>query len=156
MVQAAVVLADEQGIEPLTMRTLGEAVGVRAMSLYNHVDNKDDLLDGMVDAVFAEIELPSGVEGWKAAMRRREIEVRAALSRPPLGHRPDGVADLTWARDAAAPRRRHRLFAGCRVLRHDFGHEYEFGLDLILDGLERVVATGCCRSRKTRRMVNGC
>ena len=58
VLQAAVAFADEHGIESLSMRKLGEVVGVEAMSLYNHVANKDDLLDGMVDLVFAEIGLP--------------------------------------------------------------------------------------------------
>jgi len=51
------------------MRKLGEAVGVEAVSLYNHVSNKDDLLDGMIDLIFSEIELPSTENGWKKAMR---------------------------------------------------------------------------------------
>ena len=59
MLRAAVALADSGGLEALTMRRLGEELGVEAMSLYKHVANKDDLLDGMVDLVFAEIELPA-------------------------------------------------------------------------------------------------
>src|SRR3954447_6749177 len=81
VLRAGLALADENGIESLTMRKLGEAVGVEAMSLYNHVANKVDLLDGMVDAVFSEIELPSQEDGWKVGMRRRAIAARAALSR---------------------------------------------------------------------------
>src|SRR5271165_4998954 len=57
---AAVAFADESGIAALSMRKLGDALGVEAMSLYNHVANKDELLDGMVDLVFSEIDLPSG------------------------------------------------------------------------------------------------
>ena len=53
------------------MRKLGEALGVEAMSLYNHVANKDDLLDGMIDVVFSEIDLPAGGGDWKTAMRQR-------------------------------------------------------------------------------------
>ena len=59
VLRAAVALADAGGLESLTMRRLGEDLGVEAMSLYKHVANKDDLLDGMVDLVFAEIELPA-------------------------------------------------------------------------------------------------
>ena len=82
VLEAAVRLADEQGIEPLTMRTLAEAVGVKAMSLYNHVANKEDILDGLVDMVFAEIAVPVPGDGdWKAAMRARAISVREALNR---------------------------------------------------------------------------
>jgi AcrR family transcriptional regulator len=77
---AAVAFADEHGLAALTMRKLGDALGVEAMSLYNHVANKDELLDGMVDLVFAEIELPSGGTDWKAAMRERAISARRALS----------------------------------------------------------------------------
>ena len=57
---AAVALADESGLGTLSMRKLGDALGVEAMSLYNHVANKDELLDGMVDLVFGEIDLPVG------------------------------------------------------------------------------------------------
>src|SRR5262249_46469048 len=55
--------------------------GVEAMSLYNHVAGKGDLLDGMVDVVFSEIGLPAGVAGWKAAMRQRAVSAREALAR---------------------------------------------------------------------------
>lgn len=79
----AIELADAGGIESLTMRRLGVELGVEAMSLYNHVANKDDLLNGMVDAVFAEIELPSHSEGWKSAMRKRSVSFRDMLSRHP-------------------------------------------------------------------------
>ena len=61
VLRAALHLADERGIDALTMRELGQRLGVEAMSLYNHVDNKDDLLDGMIDLVVSEIDLPSGV-----------------------------------------------------------------------------------------------
>ena len=80
---AAVAFADQNGIASLSMRKLGEVVGVEAMSLYNHVGNKDDLLDGMVDLVFSEIELPSGEGDWKTAMRTRAQSARQALARHP-------------------------------------------------------------------------
>ena len=80
VLHAAVALADENGIASLTMRKLGEALGVEAMSLYNHVANKEDLLDGMIDVVFGEIDLPSTETDWKTAMRRRAISIRAVLS----------------------------------------------------------------------------
>lgn len=81
VLRAAVALADKSGIASLTMRRLGEAVGVEAMSLYNHVANKDDLLDGMIDVVFGEIDLPPDDTDWKTAMRQRGISVREVLSR---------------------------------------------------------------------------
>jgi AcrR family transcriptional regulator len=84
VLRAAVSLADQGGFESLTMRKLGEQLGVEAMSLYNHVANKDDILDGIVDLVFSEIAVPSaGATDWKAAMRRRAISAREALLRHP-------------------------------------------------------------------------
>ncbi|HEX7187084.1 MAG TPA: TetR/AcrR family transcriptional regulator C-terminal domain-containing protein [Actinomycetes bacterium] len=205
VLQAAVSLADANGIESLTMRKLGEAVGVEAMSLYNHVANKVDLLDGMIDVVFSEIELPSDDDGWKTAMRRRAVAARAALSR----HR--WAIGLMESRTSPGPAtlRHHDAVIGClrnagfsfelaahayaaldsyiygfalqerglpfdspeetsalaqamvaqfpvdeyphlaaftfeHVLQpgYDFGKEFEFGLDLILDGLERAFGAG--------------
>jgi AcrR family transcriptional regulator len=81
VVHAAIGLADAGGTASLTMRKLGTALGVEAMSLYHHVANKDDLLNGMVDAVFAEIEFSPSDADWRAAMRRRAISVRQALRR---------------------------------------------------------------------------
>ena len=81
VLHAAVALADESGSESLSMRKLGEAVGVEAMSLYHHVANKDDLLDGMIDVVFGEIELPSDCGDWMVAMRRRALSARRVLAR---------------------------------------------------------------------------
>ena len=199
VVRAAVALADQVGIEALSMRRLGQALGVEAMSLYNHVAGKEALLDGMVDAVFAEIELPSGAD-WKKALRSRAVSMRAALAR----HRwaiglmesrttpgattlrqhdavigcllaagfsmeltahafaavdsyvygfalqerglpfdtPEQTAEMAQAMLAhfpvdefphlAAFTREHVMAPG-----YDFGDEFEFGLDLILDGLQR-------------------
>jgi AcrR family transcriptional regulator len=79
--QAAVGLADERGIESLTMRALGEELGVEAMSLYYYVANKDELLDGMVDLVYSEIELPSREADWRTAMRQVATSAHEALSR---------------------------------------------------------------------------
>src|SRR5215212_3237217 len=78
---AAVDVADESGIESLTMRRLGETLGCEAMSLYNHVANKDDLLDGMIDLVLAETEAPSPAQQWDAAIRASAISVYQALRR---------------------------------------------------------------------------
>jgi AcrR family transcriptional regulator len=80
---AALALADAGGIEALTMRRIGQDLGVEAMSLYNHVANKEDLLDGLVDQVYSEIELPGGQEPWKATMRRRAVSAHQALLRHP-------------------------------------------------------------------------
>ena len=197
----AVAFADEHGIEALTMRKLGQALGVEAMSLYNHVANKDELLDGMVDIVFAEIGLPAGDAGWKEAMRRRAVAARQALSH----HR--WAIGLMESRTSPGPAtlRHHDAVIGClrgagfsvemaahafslldsyiygfalqeaslpfdtapqtaevaelilsrmqpdqyphltelaveHVLQpgYSYGNEFEFGLDVILDGLERA------------------
>ena len=202
VLQAALALADANGIDSLTMRRLGEAVGVEAMSLYNHVPSKADLLDGLVDLVFTEIELPAGGDNWKTAMRQRAIAVRAVMSR----HR--WAIGLMESRTSPGPAtlRHHDAVLGClrqagfpvelaahaysaldsyiygfalqeatlpfdtgsetselaqailapfsageyphlaeltfeHVLKpgYDYGSEYEFGLDLILDGLEAAL-----------------
>ncbi len=83
VLRAALVLADTSGIDSLTMRNLGRELGVEAMSVYNHVANKDDILDGIVDLVFSEIELPPEGAEWKPAMRNRAISAHEALLRHP-------------------------------------------------------------------------
>ena len=83
ILQAALELADEGGIESLTMRKLGQALGFEAMSLYNHVANKDDLLDGILDLVLAETAPPSPEGDWDAAVRASAITVHDALLRHP-------------------------------------------------------------------------
>ncbi|WP_370949728.1 TetR/AcrR family transcriptional regulator C-terminal domain-containing protein [Amycolatopsis sp. cg5] len=201
VLRTAITLADASGIESLTMRKLGVELGVEAMSLYNHVASKVDLLDGMVDAVFAEIELPDPEYDWKTAMRDRAISARAVLARHPwatalmdsrstpgtatLRHHDAILGTLRGAgfsiplaahafsamdsyiygfalQEAALPFRgeeeaaqvaqaiQARFAAGEHphlteltvehVLQpgYDYGDEFEFGLDLILDGLERI------------------
>ena len=81
ILRAAIELADEHGIESLTMRKLGQALGVEAMSLYNHVANKDDLLNGITELIISEVELPSADEEWDAALRKIAISAHDALSR---------------------------------------------------------------------------
>jgi AcrR family transcriptional regulator len=83
ILRAALVLADMGGIEALTMRRLGQELQVEAMSLYNHVAGKEEILDGIVDLVFSEIALPSDRVDWKTAMRQRAISTRDALLRHP-------------------------------------------------------------------------
>ena len=83
ILRAAITLADRDGIESLSMRKLGHKLGVEAMSLYNHVRNKVDMLDGMVDVVFGEIDLPANGVDWQMAMRKRAISTRQALLRHP-------------------------------------------------------------------------
>jgi AcrR family transcriptional regulator len=203
ILHTAVLLADTGGISSLTMRKLGAAMGVEAMSLYHHVANKDELLDGMVDRVFGEIELPRPDTGWRTAMTRRAFSAREVLSR----HR--WAISLMESRASPGPNtlRHHDAVIGAlrrggfpvalaahafsaidsyvygfamqesalpfdtaeetaelaqeimgrfasgeyphlteltveHVLQpgYDYGEEFAFGLDLILDGLERAAA----------------
>jgi AcrR family transcriptional regulator len=83
VLEAAVELADAEGISALSMRNLAQKVGVEAMSLYNHVKNKDDILDGIVDIVAGEIEVPAIGADWKEAIRRRAISAHEMLLRHP-------------------------------------------------------------------------
>ncbi|MCU1380642.1 MAG: putative TetR family transcriptional regulator [Acidimicrobiales bacterium] len=201
VLRAAVAFADENGIGSLSMRKLGEALGVEAMSLYNHVANKDELLDGMVDIVFSEIDLPSGGTDWKKAMRQRAVSARQALSRhswaiglmesrtspgpATLRHHDavlgslrgdgfsvemaahafsvldsyiygfalqeaslpfetgEGTAELAQAILMQMPPDEYPHLTELTVEHvlqpgYDYGDEYDFGLDLILDGLERT------------------
>ncbi len=202
VLQAALALADDSGIESLTMRKLGEAVGVEAMSLYNHVAGKADLLDGLIDLVFSEIELPRAADSWQTAMRKRAIAIRAALSRhrwaiglmesrtspgpATLRHHdavlgclrnagfpvelaahaysaldsyiygfalqerglpfdtPGETSELAQAMMAQFPADEYPHLAELTVEHvlqpgYDYGSEYEFGLDLIIDGLDRAM-----------------
>jgi len=205
VLRAAVALADEAGIEALTMRELGLRLGVEAMSLYNHVANKDDILDGMVDLVVGEIDLPSATVDWKAAMRRRAISARAVFSRHPWASAlidaressgPERLRYLEWvigtlrragfsvelARHAFSlldsyvygfgrqqanmsagsgaepeemaeaflravpadeyPYLREMIVAQATSSGYDDTADFEFGLDLILDGLQRLLGRG--------------
>jgi AcrR family transcriptional regulator len=210
----AVGLADENGIGTLTMRRLADCLHVEPMSLYHHVANKDEILDGMVDVVFREIELPSTHAEWKAAMRDRAASARDALRRHPW------AISLMQSRATPGPAtlRHHDAVIGClrnagftielaahaisaidsylygfamqelslpfstpeetaamavtfldqfpaeeyphlaelttkHVLRpgYDYGDEFEFGLGLILDGLERARTPAKKTTRKPVR-----
>jgi AcrR family transcriptional regulator len=217
VLRAATALADRVGVGSLSMRKLAQELGVEAMSLYHHVANKDDLLDGMVDLVFGEIELPSGDAGWKAAMRRRAISAREALRRHPWAtglmesRSTPGAANLRHhdavlgilrgagfsvelaahayslldsyiygfslqeaslpfgtAEEAAAVAedilRQHPAeqlphlteIAVEHVLRpgYDYGNEFLWGLDLLLDGLERAHDAARSGTTPTRSGTN--
>jgi AcrR family transcriptional regulator len=201
VLEAALKLADMGGLEALSMRKLGQALGVEAMALYYHFANKERVLDGMVDLVFGEIDLPAIGAEWKSAMRRRAISLRDAL----LRHR--WAIGLMESRTNPGPAnlRHHDAVIGCLraagfdmaatatayslldayiygfamtklnlpfddtsdivemsesmlapfppgefqnlvdfLTEHamkpgyDFANEFEYGLDVILDGLERV------------------
>ena len=102
VIGAAIALADSGGLDALTMRRLGDELNVEAMSVYNHVANKEDLINGMADTVFGEIELPSHSDDWRTAIRKRSISFRDVLVRHPWA---------TTARDSGAN-------PGAATLRH--------------------------------------
>lgn len=79
VLRGALDLADEGGIGSLTIRSLARELGVKPMAVYHHVANKEQILDGIVDLVFSEIELPAPGGNWRAEMRRRAISARAVL-----------------------------------------------------------------------------
>jgi AcrR family transcriptional regulator len=83
VLRVALHLADRSGIEQLSMRKLAQELGVKAMSLYNHVIHKEDLLDGMVDLVVGEIEVPDPLLDWQLAMRRRALSAHQVLLQHP-------------------------------------------------------------------------
>ncbi len=83
VLRAAVTLADRDGLGAVTMRKVAEQLGVEAMSLYHHVPSKDAILDGMVDMVFSEFEVPVADGRWREAMRRRAFSAREVLNRHP-------------------------------------------------------------------------
>ncbi|CAN5624407.1 TetR/AcrR family transcriptional regulator C-terminal domain-containing protein [soil metagenome] len=112
VVHAAIAIADDVGVVGLTMRGLAAALHVQAMSLYHHVRSKDEVLGGMVDAIFEEIDLPAIGDDWRPAMRRRAISARQALRR----HRwAIGLTD-SRADPGPATLRHHEAVVG--TLRH--------------------------------------
>lgn len=108
----AVAVADAEGLAALTMRRLARELGVEAMSLYHHVANKDEILDGMVEAVFAEIELPPADTDWTTAMKVRARSARAALVR----HRwALGVIESRRSPGPATLRHHDAMLGACRA-----------------------------------------
>ncbi|UKA49759.1 TetR/AcrR family transcriptional regulator [Arthrobacter sp. FW305-123] len=201
VLECAVALADQSGIGALTIRTLAQSMGTKPMSLYYYVANKDEILDGIVDMVFSEIDPPAPGGDWRGEMQRRAHGVRSALRRHPwavgllesrsapgpatLRHHEATLATLREAgftvqltahayalldsyiygfalQEAALPFEGRDTAAGItnpimerfatgeyprmveiaveHVLKpgYDFGDEFTFGLNLILDGLERL------------------
>ena len=108
VLQAAVALTDTNGLEGFSMRQLAQELGVVPMALYKHVANKDELLDGMVDIVFSEIESPTIDHDWRSAMRRRAISVRAALNRHPWA-----IGLMETRNPGPANLRNHNAVMGC-------------------------------------------
>lgn len=202
VLRCALDLADESGITSLTIRSLANSMGTKPMSLYHYVANKDEILDGIVDAVFNEIDLPSAAGQWRKEMHERAHAVRRALKRHPwavglletrsspgpatLRHHEATLATLRAAgfsvqmtahayalldsyiygaalQEAALPfhgsdtaaevtKSIVELFSDGQyphlveiatehVLKpgYDFGDEFDFGLNVILDGLARAI-----------------
>ena len=107
IVRAAIQLADTEGIDGLSMRRLAEELDAAAMALYRHVANKDDLLDGMIDLVFAELDFPTG-SGWRTAMCERAVGMRRALLRHPWA-----VGMMEGGTPGRASFRHHNATMGC-------------------------------------------
>lgn len=198
LLHGAVDVADADGISALTMRALAQRLGVKPMAIYHHVANKEEILDGIVDIVFSEIDLPVPGEDWRSGMRRRARSARAVLARhtwaiglmetrtspgpATLTHHdavigtlreagfsivetahafalidaflygfalqeatlpmdgPENVAEIAEPMFERMPKGEYLYlteFAMEHVMKpgYDFGEEFEFGLDLILDGL---------------------
>lgn len=102
VIAGAVALVDEIGMEAFTIRRLAEAIDVKPMTIYHHLPNKDAIVDGMVDAVFAEIALPPTDTDWRSAITVRSVSMRAVLARHP------------WA----SPLMESRTQPGLATLRH--------------------------------------
>ena len=101
MLEAGVRFVDREGLDALSMRKLGADLGVEAMSLYNHVPNKDALLDGMVEVLLGELEVPTGQDGWEDRVREAYRGFRRLARRHPnvfplLVLRPARTMDGVW------------------------------------------------------------
>ncbi len=83
ILRAAMEIADEHGVSAVTMRAVASQLGVEAMALYNHVANKGEILDGMVDLVVEQFDLPRDVDDWREAMRRRALSAHRVFARHP-------------------------------------------------------------------------
>jgi AcrR family transcriptional regulator len=128
VIAAAVELADHIGLEQLTIRRLAEQLGVKPMSIYHHVSGKEAIVDGMVDAVFAELSLPSSDSGWRAAVHARCVALRDVLARHPW------AIPLMESRPTpgAATLRHHDAMIGC-FLRAGFSLELTAHAYAVLD-----------------------
>jgi AcrR family transcriptional regulator len=111
VLEAAVALADEAGLGALTMRGLAQELGVEAMTLYYHVENKADILNGIVDLVLREVESPPADWHWKAALRRSAISAHDVLVRHPW------AAGLMISTETASPARLEQMDAILRTFR---------------------------------------
>ncbi|WP_405965322.1 TetR/AcrR family transcriptional regulator C-terminal domain-containing protein [Streptomyces sp. NBC_00723] len=101
VLSAAVALADEGGVDALSMRNIAQALGVVPMALYKHVANKNELLDGMIDVLMDEIDPPADDTDWKSTVRRRVLSARRMLLRHPWA--PAVIESRTKARATPTP-----------------------------------------------------
>ncbi len=124
VLRAAIRLADQGGIESLTMRKLAQALGVEAMSLYNHVANKGDLVDGIADLVVSEIELPSTADDWDGAIRTCAISAHEAFLRHPWAC--NLVMSPTSTRTPRTPRLRYMEWLLGRLREAGFSPELTY------------------------------
>jgi AcrR family transcriptional regulator len=125
ILHAALSLADRAGIEAVTMRAVAQRLGVEAMSLYKHVANKDEILDGLVEHVMEEMELPAPSPDWRAGLRLRACSMRTVLLRHPW------AAMLVESRTAPAPARLRHHEGSLRLLR-EAGFSIEIAYNAIL------------------------
>jgi AcrR family transcriptional regulator len=110
VLRAAIRLADDGGLEAVSMRKIGQALRVEAMSLYKHVADKDDILDGIADLVTGDFEVPSADVDWKSAIRRSAISAHQVLLRHPW------ASGLIESRASVGPARLRYLDAVIGVL----------------------------------------
>jgi AcrR family transcriptional regulator len=128
VLETAMAIADEQGLSAVTMREVGRALGVEAMSLYKHVENKDDILDGLVDRVFSDMVVPPASRGWQAALRERARTARVVLLRHPW------APALVESRLSPGPNRLRHHDAVIGLLRGaGFSMELAYGAFLVID-----------------------
>jgi AcrR family transcriptional regulator len=120
VLEAAVALADEAGLGAFSMRGLAQELGVVPMALYKHVANKEQLLDGMIDVVFSEIELPSEGLDWRSAMRLRALSTREALRRHSWA-----IGMMESRHPGSANLRNHNAVMGCL---RDAGFSFEMAI----------------------------
>ncbi len=109
VLDAAMALADRIGVDSLTIRRLAAELGVKPMTIYHHVPNKEAIIDGIVDAVFAEIELPPADADWRSGIRRRCLSAREVLARHPWA--PPLMESRTSPGEATL--RHHDAVLGC-------------------------------------------
>lgn len=128
VMRAAFALADRSGIEAVTMRAVAKRLGVEAMSLYKHVESKDEILDGLIDHVMSEMQPPPPSPDWRAGLRLRAHGMRVVLLRHPW------AAMLIESRTAPEPARLRHHEASLRLLREaGFSIELAYSAILTLD-----------------------